>query len=130
MNELMQIGELARRTGLSAPTIRYYEQLGLLRPVDRQDGGYRFYDETALFRLEKTAKLKGLGLSLEEIASVIELYCSEITYLQAKKTVLAMLQNHLAQADARIADLGHVRDEIAHNIQRIEDFLAAKHHSD
>jgi MerR family transcriptional regulator, copper efflux regulator len=127
MGELMQIGELARRTDVSQRTIRYYEQLGLLQPAEREGAGYRYYDEQTIKRLEKIAALKNLGLSLEEVVEVIELFFADPSaYVRGKRKTLEILRAHLAEADARLAELKTTRGELQRNILRIESSLENK----
>ena len=58
----MQIGDSAIRAGVTARTIRYYEELGILEPEERTDGGFRLYSEAQLRRLLIVQSLKGLGV--------------------------------------------------------------------
>lgn len=67
-----RISELARRTDLSASAIRYYEKVGLLPEAERTSAGYRLYGEDAEQRLIFVCRAKRLGLSLEEIAELLE----------------------------------------------------------
>jgi DNA-binding transcriptional MerR regulator len=72
--DALRIGELARRTGTTPRTIRYYEEIGLL-PVDRDrpPGSTRVYDEATVERLQELVRLRDLlGLSLEELRDVVE----------------------------------------------------------
>lgn len=85
----MQIGELSERAGVSHRTIHYYERLGLVKPAEREGTGYRYYDEVAVKRLEKIAALKRLGLSLDEIAAVIDLYFEDAGGIKGKERVSA-----------------------------------------
>jgi DNA-binding transcriptional MerR regulator len=70
----LRIGEVARRAGTTARTIRYYEELGLLAsPAERDAGAHRLYAEADVERLEQILRLKDLlGLSLDELRDVIE----------------------------------------------------------
>lgn len=69
----MRIGQLARQAGVALRTLRYYEELGLIQPVRRRPGGFRYYDETALQRLERIRQLKELlGFTLEEVRRILE----------------------------------------------------------
>jgi DNA-binding transcriptional MerR regulator len=123
---LLQIGELARRAGVSQRTIHYYESLGLLTPAQREGQGYRYYDGEALRRLQKIDQLKGLGLTLEEIAPVLPLYFgadADPTEVAGKRRVIALLRGHLAEADRRLAEMRHFRDEVAANIARLEGYV-------
>ena len=69
--DLVQIGDFAKLAGTNLRTLRYYEELGLLRPASRSDGGFRFYERGQLDRLAAIKRLQDLGLSLKEIASAI-----------------------------------------------------------
>ena len=68
----MQIGEVSEQTGLSLRTIRYYEEVGLVRPSARTTGGFRLYAETDVARLRLIRRMKPLDFSLEEMKSVLE----------------------------------------------------------
>jgi DNA-binding transcriptional MerR regulator len=65
--ELLKVGELARRTGLSVRTLHHYEEMGLLAPTHRTSSGHRLYGEAEIAQLQKILALKKLGMSLEEI---------------------------------------------------------------
>jgi MerR family transcriptional regulator, copper efflux regulator len=69
----MRIGELAERAGVSTKTVRYYESIGLLPAPDRTASGYREYDADASDRLGFIRDAQASGLSLAEIASILEL---------------------------------------------------------
>ncbi|ALC83044.1 MULTISPECIES: MerR family transcriptional regulator [Bacillus] len=66
-----KVGELAKLTGLTIRTLRYYDQIGLFSPSVYSDSGYRLYDESDISRLQQILTLKDLGLSLEEIKSIL-----------------------------------------------------------
>ncbi len=72
MQKRYTAGELARWAGVSARTIRFYEEKGILRPRERSAEGYRLYDDSAVLRLQEILMLKYVGLSLEEIQQVLE----------------------------------------------------------
>jgi DNA-binding transcriptional MerR regulator len=73
MAEHLRIDTVAQRTGLTKRTIRYYEEIGLLSPCGRSDGGYRLFAEADVTRLERITALKdSAGLSLAEIAELLE----------------------------------------------------------
>jgi DNA-binding transcriptional MerR regulator len=65
--KLLRIGDFARRAETNLRTLRYYEEIGLLVPAERSRGGFRFYRETDLHRLNMVRALQGLGLPLEGI---------------------------------------------------------------
>jgi DNA-binding transcriptional MerR regulator len=71
VGEQMQIGEVAERTGLSLRTIRYYEEVGLVVPSARSQGGFRLYTEPDIDRLQLIKRMKPLGFQLEEMRDLL-----------------------------------------------------------
>jgi DNA-binding transcriptional MerR regulator len=68
----LRIGEIAERTGVTPRTIRYYEELGLLPTIDREQGKHRTYTDADVDRIRELTRLRDLlGLSLEELRSMI-----------------------------------------------------------
>ncbi|MFW6250016.1 MAG: MerR family transcriptional regulator [Alkalispirochaetaceae bacterium] len=122
--ERLKIGELAERTATTPQTIRYYESLGLLEPLARESGSHRRYGDDAERRLNKIAALQEVGLSLEEIRSVIDLYFVDGTGLQGKQKVIDILRRHLQETESRINELSQFRSELIRNIERIEGIVA------
>jgi len=71
--EQLRIDAVAQRTGLTKRTIRYYEEIGLLTPCGRSDGGFRLFTDADVVRLERIQALReSAGLSLAEIAELLE----------------------------------------------------------
>jgi MerR family copper efflux transcriptional regulator len=70
---LLQIGQVAERTGLSLRTIRFYEENGLVLPTTRTEGGFRLYSDDAVARLEVIKRMKPLGFTLEEMQELLTL---------------------------------------------------------
>ncbi|SCG62233.1 MerR family transcriptional regulator [Micromonospora halophytica] len=68
---LMQIGEVAERTGLSLRTIRYYEEVGLIVPSARSQGGFRLYTHADVDRLQVVKRMKPLEFSLEQMRDLL-----------------------------------------------------------
>jgi len=69
----MKISEAARRSGLSAKTIRYYEDIGLIQPAGRGDNGYRQYDNTTVEALHFLARAREVGFDLQECRQLLDL---------------------------------------------------------
>ncbi|MFE1264729.1 MerR family transcriptional regulator [Streptomyces albogriseolus] len=92
---LLTIGELARATGLSVRTIRYWSDEGALPPATRSAGGYRLYDAGSVARLELVRTLRELGLGLTDVRRV----------LTGETTVAQVAAAHVAALDARIRSL-------------------------
>ena len=123
MNQFMRIGDLAKMAGVTQRTVRYYESIGLLAPGKREGHGHHYYTEETLARLRKIDQLKRLGLSLEEIGEVINLYFTDPSGIQPKQKVLAILQKHLHDTESKISELQQFRSELRANIERFEHFL-------
>ncbi|MGV4986023.1 helix-turn-helix domain-containing protein [Streptomyces sp. NRAIS4] len=92
---LLTIGALARATGLTVRTIRYWSDEGVLTPVTRSTGGYRLYDSAAVARLELIRTLRELGLGLDDVRKV----------LAGERTVAEVAATHVAALDAQIRSL-------------------------
>ncbi|MGX1127845.1 MerR family copper efflux transcriptional regulator [Streptomyces glaucescens] len=102
----MRIGELATVTGLTTKTIRFYEQAGLLPAPPRTPGGYRDYPPQTVARLSFVRDAQAAGLTLAEIRSVLALRDSG----QAPcAQVGELIEEHLAEIDRRMAELGQAR---------------------
>lgn len=125
----MQIGELAEQAGVSNRTIHYYEQMGLIQPAEREGTGYRYYDEQSLKRLRIIAALKKLGLSLDEIGQVIDLYFEDTSGIKGKQEVVGILEKHLAEVNQRFAELQQLRDDLIANIAKIKAYIAVAEES-
>lgn len=126
MKDKMRIGEFAEQAGVTPRTIRYYEDLGLLGPNEREGQGFRYYSQAELVRLKKIDWLKQLGMRLEEIGEVLPLYCDDPTGLRGKQRTLEILQAHLAETDEKIESLQSFRAELQQNIDRIQQYIDSK----
>ncbi len=120
----IRIGDLARRTGLTVRTIRYYEELGLLESVKRVEGGVRVYTHEDERRLRFIGRLKVLGLSLQEMLALEELYRRERTNLAVLPKLVEILDGHLAQIDERIDSLESLRGQIRRERERMRARIA------
>jgi DNA-binding transcriptional MerR regulator len=99
-----RVSELTRRTGLAPSAIRYYEKIGLLRKADRTPSGYRVYDEEAERRLVFILRAKRLGLSLEEIAELLE-YESEGRHRKTRDHLQRLMIGKLKELHREIDEL-------------------------
>src|SRR5712691_2138718 len=93
------IGDVAERTGLTAPTIRYYESIGLLPAPSRSSTGYRRYNETTVAELRFIKKAQALGFSLDEVAEILKLSRAGATPCSR---VLDLARRHVTAVDDRI----------------------------
>jgi len=99
-NKRYTIQQMAHRTGLSIHTLRYYEQIGLLDPIDRLANGHRRYKSTDLTRLEFLKRLRATGMSIKEMQYYVELYrAGEPTLRERREILQAHKQKILEQVD-------------------------------
>jgi len=119
-----KIGDIAKLTNLTTRTIRYYEELGLLKSKkNRSLGQLRLFDNDDIKRLKKIQMLKDLGLTLEEIGQVIELYFTDGRLLEGKRQVIQILKNHIATAEEKIKELNMFKSESEANISKLESII-------
>lgn len=119
-----KIGEIAKLTNLTTRTIRYYEELGLLGSRNnRIIGQLRVFGNDDIKRLKKIQILKDLGLTLDEIGEVINLYFTDGRLLDGKRQVIQILKNHIARAEEKINELNTFKMECEKNICRIEAII-------
>ena len=105
----MRIGDLASRSGVTAKTIRYYEDIGLVEPPARTPSGYRDYEPAALDRLAFIRAAQAIGLTLGEIRSIIALRDDGQTPCAH---VLDLLRQRANELDRRITELRTLRGEL------------------
>lgn len=110
-DELMTVGELARRTGLSVKAIRQYEALGLMYSAGRSEGNYRLFDTSALWCAHVISRLRSLGLTIKEIAELGRAYLNRPDDPIGPR-LAALLDQAEQRMDDRIAELTAVRGRI------------------
>ena len=106
------ISEVREQAGVSARTLRYYEEMGLLPGVRRRAGGRRIYGADELERLRFIQRLKALGLSLAEIKELNAVYAIGGSTRAMLSRLDELLVRHRADVDKKIAELVALRDEI------------------
>jgi DNA-binding transcriptional MerR regulator len=110
----LTIGDVARRTGLTQRTLRYYEELGLLDPP-RDSGGRRRYDAAAIGRLYRIRLLRDLGTSLADIepdgVDIVALTRRHIDEIDARQAALARQRERVRAVEARLVTGEEARDE-------------------
>lgn len=105
----LSIGEAAEKSGLPPKTIRYYEDIGLVRPL-RSGNGYRAFREREVKALVFLARARSLGFSIEECR---ELLAMQADAGRASADVKRLAVGHLARIDAKIAELQTMRASLA-----------------
>ena len=116
MAPVWKIGELARRTGLTVRTLHHYDEIGLLSPAERSDGGHRVYDEADVQRLYRIVSLRSLGFPLDAIAQALDSQAFDPR---------AAVDDHLRRLEAQIAQEQQLLDKLRTLRQRLDadDFL-------
>jgi MerR family mercuric resistance operon transcriptional regulator len=105
--ELLTRGELAGQTGCNIETIRYYEQIGLLPPPPRSQGGHRLYGQDLVKRLTFVRRSRDLGFTLEEIRGLLRLVDGgKYTCAQVE----AMALDHVREIRRKISDLKKLKN--------------------
>lgn len=103
------IGQAAQASGVSAKMIRHYESIGLIPRADRTFGNYRVYSASDVHTLQFVRRARGLGFSMKQIEALLALWQKRRPSGEVKKLAL----QHVADLDARIGEMGAMRDTLA-----------------
>ncbi|HET9641939.1 MAG TPA: MerR family transcriptional regulator [Burkholderiaceae bacterium] len=121
---LLKVGELARRTGLTVRALHHYDSIGLLRPSGRSDSGYRLYNRDDVARLHGIQTLRRMGLSLADVAQLLE--GTSVTLPAILARLIDLLEREMAQARALHERLSAMQMILAGGGQpEIDDWLAS-----
>ncbi len=115
----MNIGEAARRSGLPAKTLRYYEDIGLIVPSGRRTNGYRDYSERDVRLLRFVQKARSLGFSVRQCRELLDLYLDQA---RASADVKRIALERIAEIERKIRELEAMKAALEH--------LAEKCHGD
>ncbi len=111
----MRISDVADRSGLPPKTIRFYEDIGLVRPASRQGNGYRDYGDRDVQVLRFLKRARGLGFSVADCRNLLSLYQDRE---RASADVRALALHRVNEIDRKIAELHSMRDALTHLIER------------
>ena len=111
----MRIGEAARRSGMAAKTIRFYEEAGLIEPVLRSASGYREFGDDDVRRLQFIHRARDLGFSVGEVGRLLSLWSDRE---RASSDVKRLALEHVGRIEAKTAELRAMRDAILHLAER------------
>lgn len=116
-DDLMHIGDVAKKAGVSQRCLRYYEELGLLEPEHRTPSGYRLYSDGQIHKLQMINGLKSLGLPLSQIQELLTL--KEGVHIGAEKAsrILDLFNLQLRQIDDKIAYYHRLRASVISAIE-------------
>lgn len=122
--DAMTIGDISKAAGVTAKTIRFYEDKGLLPRPARSEGGYRLYGTDDLRRLTFLRRTRGLGFSLSEARKLLRaaehLDCGSFEGELAREAA-----TKLAEVDALLADLTEKREQLARLAARLDDAMCS-----
>jgi len=119
----MKIAEVSEKYGLSADTLRYYERVGLIPPVNRNEGGIRDYDELDLRRVDFIKCMRGAGLPVEVLIEYVALVQQGDQTIEARKEIL---KEQRALVAARLAEMQKTLDLLDHKIEVYEKAVLKK----
>ncbi|MNR30527.1 Nodulation protein NolA [compost metagenome] len=123
MNKLWKVGDLAKLTGLTVRTLRYYDQIDLLSPSGQTESGHRLYSESNLARLHQILSLKELGLSLEEIK--LALSGGQISPLEIVGLQINQIKEQIRLQQKLLEQLRHVSKLMQGKAElTVEDFTS------
>jgi DNA-binding transcriptional MerR regulator len=125
VNDDCSIADACAETGVSARTLRYYEELGLLPGVRRRSGGRRVYGPDELERLRFIQRLKQLGLSLQEIGELNAVYAIRGSTGAMLERLRELLTQHLSDVESKIRDLEELRSEMTSYLDRVDGRIGA-----
>lgn len=105
----MNIGELAKSSGVNAKLIRHYESIGLIAKATRSDSGYRQYNDMDVHILRFVKRCRSLGFSMKEIKKLMSLWKNQA---RASSEVKNLAQAHISQLEEKITELQAVVDTL------------------
>jgi MerR family copper efflux transcriptional regulator len=120
------IGQIAKKTGMAAKTIRYYEQIGVLPVPGRTASGYRQYDESAAERLHFISRARSLGLPLRRLRMLTSTF-NGAPRAERRPQLLALVQEQLAAVQHRIVELEALRQQLEQVSRRMLTVTPQQH---
>lgn len=121
---LLKIGELAKRTGLTIRALRHYDEIGVLTPSGRSEGGYRLYDRNDVAKLYRIQVLRRLDISLAEIQKILSAGAATLPAVIAQQ--ISFLKRQIQQATALQTHLMNLQGQLAAQHEpEMDDWLAA-----
>ncbi len=119
----MKIAQVSEKYGLSVDTLRYYERVGLIPPVHRNEGGIRDYDELDLRRVDFIKCMRSAGLPVEVLIEYMGLVQQGDSTIEARKEILIEQRDLVA---ARLAEMQKTLDLLNHKVEVYENAILKK----
>ncbi|GMG83814.1 Cu(I)-responsive transcriptional regulator [Paralimibaculum aggregatum] len=107
----MNIGDAARASGLPVKTVRYYADIGLVRPNGRSESGYRNYGRAEVSKLVFARRARSFGFSVEQTRELLGLYEDRS---RSSADVKRIARERLSELEAKMQELQALHDELAH----------------
>jgi DNA-binding transcriptional MerR regulator len=124
MERVFTSGDLARATGETVRTVRFYEEQGLLQPVAVSEGGHRRYDRAALEQLQLILDFRELGLSIPDVRALLATREGCRTALDFRQLLRDRLPAHIAQARNRIERMRRLESELRQALASVAESVS------
>lgn len=120
--DCIQISDLAKILRITTRTIRLYEQMGLVNPPRRTEGGIRLYEKADIRRFKMVLKVKALGLSLQEIKELADIYSREQLPEKIMPRLIELLNSHIDKIKKRVGQLQSLERDISDYKKKIVEY--------
>jgi len=125
--DLLKIGPFAMLAGTNLRTLRYYEELELLSPALRSEGGFRYYRPTDVNRVRMIQNLQSLGLQLERIRELLDTRAHAADREAFARKVAAALEEQQRLIDEQVKDLKAQRAKVGEALEKIHECRVCQH---
>ena len=107
----MNIGEAAKKSGLSVKTVRYYDEINLIKPIKNKATNYRHYTTADLAKLQFIGKASRFNFSIKECKELLSLYENQN---RSSKEVRNLTLTKIAEIDVKLTELENLREQLSH----------------
>ena len=107
----MNIGEAAKKSGLSVKTVRYYDEINLIKPIKNKATNYRHYTTADLAKLQFIGKARRFNFSIKECKELLSLYENQN---RSSKEVRNLTLTKIAEIDVKLTELENLREQLSH----------------
>jgi len=119
-DQSFRIGDLSRMFGITCRTVRYYEELGLIEPKNRDEGEHRRYSDRNVIRLKRIQQLKDYGLTLSEISDLFTLARNDRSGESARKSLAVKYRDRMEEAKRKKESLERYIEDLSWHIEQLE----------